>query len=795
MPLGDLEDLVRTALDCGLIGPEARRTLMRGLPMGFVYSLPTVSRPIDQLRFDLMELERTPRLIGLDRPPLAVWLSNAADKTATEGKADAARLFAARADAIYPSAGVAQRIEKQLGQAAADIAPQSSHHPPAPTSTSGIPRPASPPRSYVLALDRASGDGWKTIDPPIDPIKVFDIDIPPGDWPRTKAPHTTPWRLLRDAIDEAIGKLADLARPGDGLSVFIWGVPPVMAMLLGSRLRQRLPFLTARFYDRVRSRGRSGWRLRGPWATSVPTPDERTLDVDFDGIGAELREVALTIELDRFTSPEALPEALASLGPAGRLRVRPTRRGRDALATSARVEGALAEVATTIDDLRARAPGVRRLHLIYRGPAAFAARIADELLECGIEVTAYTEQTGGHVPAVEFAPGVEAKLASPPLPGSAADAPYDVFLIYGRADEATADALYEALTRDRGLRVFLDARSLLPGDTWDRAVPAAIAKSRLVLALIGPAEADGEAWYEKELVVDGIEHARRGAGGRRMIPVLLPGSHRAALHYGLRRLKAIEVPARTPPAQIPSCIIEALDPLLPARGPAEAGPAPPTASPGPSSDDARPAPRPRTKRPGPLKILFLAADPGRRDRQVLSDEMRAIDQAIRMNGMRKMVVLASRNAVRTNELRRALREEEPDILHFAGHGDKRGLHLIDPDTARPVAFKPEALAEILALSAHPLRGVVLTVPDSAAIADALVGTVDFAIGIEGTPTEKARRDLAGAFYDEVTAGEPLARAFHACEAMFSSRHGATGRPRLRYDSEAIDPETLTLVEG
>ena len=77
MSLRDTEALVRFAIDNGLVGPEMRRELLKGLPMGFIYSLPTVSRPIDQLRFDLMELTRTPRLIGLSEPPLEIWKRNA----------------------------------------------------------------------------------------------------------------------------------------------------------------------------------------------------------------------------------------------------------------------------------------------------------------------------------------------------------------------------------------------------------------------------------------------------------------------------------------------------------------------------------------------------------------------------------------------------------------------------------------------------------------------------------------------------------------------------------------------
>ncbi len=79
--LEDLEELVRAALKAGLVGPETRRMLFYGLPVWYIARLPRASRPIDQLRSDLMELERTPRLDGLAEPPLAVWLANAARLT------------------------------------------------------------------------------------------------------------------------------------------------------------------------------------------------------------------------------------------------------------------------------------------------------------------------------------------------------------------------------------------------------------------------------------------------------------------------------------------------------------------------------------------------------------------------------------------------------------------------------------------------------------------------------------------------------------------------------------------
>lgn len=112
MSLKSTETLVRTAIKAGLIGPGARSSLLQGLPLGFVYSLPTVSRPIDQLRFDLLELGRTPRLIGLDVPPLLVWLDNAIDGAMRRGSRDAAMVFAREADRLAGGDSRTEQVAK-----------------------------------------------------------------------------------------------------------------------------------------------------------------------------------------------------------------------------------------------------------------------------------------------------------------------------------------------------------------------------------------------------------------------------------------------------------------------------------------------------------------------------------------------------------------------------------------------------------------------------------------------------------------------------------------------------------
>lgn len=56
-----------------------RAALRASLPLGFVFSLPGSSRPVDQVRFVMMELGRTPRLIGLAGRPMDLAIRAFAD--------------------------------------------------------------------------------------------------------------------------------------------------------------------------------------------------------------------------------------------------------------------------------------------------------------------------------------------------------------------------------------------------------------------------------------------------------------------------------------------------------------------------------------------------------------------------------------------------------------------------------------------------------------------------------------------------------------------------------------------
>ena len=78
------------------------------------------------------------------------------------------------------------------------------------------------------------------------------------------------------------------------------------------------------------------------------------------------------------------------------------------------------------------------------------------------------------------------------------DTSYIVFLSYAREDAVHARTLYENL-RSRGIGVWFDEASLLPGQRWKSAISEAIRKARFFIALLSPNSVDKKGVVQSEL--------------------------------------------------------------------------------------------------------------------------------------------------------------------------------------------------------------------------------------------------------------------------------------------------------
>jgi hypothetical protein len=142
---------------------------------------------------------------------------------------------------------------------------------------------------------------------------------------------------------------------------------------------------------------------------------------------------------------------------------------------------------------------------------------------------------------------------------------YDAFLSYSRVDSAWASRLKTSL-EDLGLKVWMDAVDLRPGDLFPTALANAIERSATVIVVLSP-EALASVWVEREY------SQVLSASGKRLIPVLLktvelPGFLRIYnavdfrdperfpdslrdLYFGITG-KRIPVPAQIDPEPVPA---------------------------------------------------------------------------------------------------------------------------------------------------------------------------------------------------------------------------------------------------
>ena len=144
---------------------------------------------------------------------------------------------------------------------------------------------------------------------------------------------------------------------------------------------------------------------------------------------------------------------------------------------------------------------------------------------------------------------------------------WDVFVAHAGADKPRAKQLYDALKR-RGLRPFLDAEDVLPGDLWDEVIADAQDTARVTVVLLS--NAIDAAYYLQEEIARGIALARDPHWEHRVVPVWLDGfpSDPRKVPYGLRRLNGIDATQ----AGWPEGVADALQRTL---GKLPAGPPPP----------------------------------------------------------------------------------------------------------------------------------------------------------------------------------------------------------------------------
>ena len=166
------------------------------------------------------------------------------------------------------------------------------------------------------------------------------------------------------------------------------------------------------------------------------------------------------------------------------------------------------------------------------------------------------------------------------------------------------------------------------------------------------------------------------------------------------------------------------------------------------------------------KILILAANPKDTTQLRLNEEIREIDNGLQRAQKRDEFTLEAKLAARPQDVRRAMLDFRPNIVHFCGHGEGEEGIIFENNTGDAHLVQAGALAGLFDLFAEKTECVILNACYSDTQAEAIAQHIDFVIGMKREIGDKAAINFAVAFYDGLGAGEPIEFAFKlGCNAI------------------------------
>jgi hypothetical protein len=165
-------------------------------------------------------------------------------------------------------------------------------------------------------------------------------------------------------------------------------------------------------------------------------------------------------------------------------------------------------------------------------------------------------------------------------------------------------------------------------------------------------------------------------------------------------------------------------------------------------------------------VLILAANPENTNPLRLDQEVREIENGLERAQKREDFVLIPKWATRPKDVRRAMLDHKPNIVHFCGHGSgEEGIAFEDED-GQATLVSTEALSGFFELFSDKVACVVLNACYSEVQAEAIAKYIPYVVGMKKAIEDVTAIEFAVAFYDALGAGEPFEFAYKlACNAI------------------------------
>lgn len=160
-----------------------------------------------------------------------------------------------------------------------------------------------------------------------------------------------------------------------------------------------------------------------------------------------------------------------------------------------------------------------------------------------------------------------------------------------------------------------------------------------------------------------------------------------------------------------------------------------------------------------MKILVLAANPQDTPQLRLDWEVRAIKAGLQRASRRDEFSVDYIWATRPTDVRRAMLEFGPHIVHFCGHGNGEAGLVFESENGSSQLVDANVLAEFFELFADLTECVVLNACYSEAQADAISRHIKHVIGMSQAIPDDVAVGFSEAFYDALGAGKSVDFAF------------------------------------
>jgi hypothetical protein len=165
-------------------------------------------------------------------------------------------------------------------------------------------------------------------------------------------------------------------------------------------------------------------------------------------------------------------------------------------------------------------------------------------------------------------------------------------------------------------------------------------------------------------------------------------------------------------------------------------------------------------------ILVLAANPQGLSSVRLEREVQEIGEGLQRSRQAVPFALEHRWAVRPRDLRRALQEVQPKVVHFCGFGASTAGLALEDINAQVQVIRSEALSALFGLFEDQIECVLLNGCYSDSQAETIAKHVHYVIGIRQEVGEAAAIEFSVAFYDALGIGKSIEYAYRlGCSAI------------------------------